>query len=318
MSAVRAWARGALLDHLPLKFVAMVLALTVFIVVHSDEDAALGVTVVVSYTLPEDRVMVSEPVDRVRITVKGSWRRVKRFRDDDVDPVWLDLRGFPGGAFTLTPDMFRVPPNLSVESIAPASIPVAFEPKQRKVVEVVPLTVGDPAHGYSTAAITTRPAQVTIEGAESAVRLTSQVHTTDVVLAGRSQSFASRVALKPPHRFVKVVGEPAVDVAVTLVEELESRELGLVPVAIRLGDEVRGLDPAAFAVDPPEVRVVLRGARLAIERVTDSDVIAVVEVFADLAAGRIRRAPVLIEGVTTDGVAVEVAPREVTLQRRRR
>ena len=49
-------------DELPLKVLSMVLAVTLFVLVRSDKDATSGAYVKVIYTLPEDRVLVSDPV----------------------------------------------------------------------------------------------------------------------------------------------------------------------------------------------------------------------------------------------------------------
>jgi diadenylate cyclase len=50
---------------LALKFVALVLSITLFILVNTDKDITINVSVGVSYVMPEDRVLVSRPVDEV-------------------------------------------------------------------------------------------------------------------------------------------------------------------------------------------------------------------------------------------------------------
>ena len=69
----------ALLDELPLKIVSLVIAVTLFVIVRSDKDAATGAYVKVVYTLPQDRVLVSDPVGEVRVGVRGPWTRLQRF-----------------------------------------------------------------------------------------------------------------------------------------------------------------------------------------------------------------------------------------------
>ena len=75
---VRTWLRGALLDHLAIKALALVLTLTVFLLVGSDEDREIPARIGVSYVLPEGKVLApeSERVDEVRVTIKGPWRRI--------------------------------------------------------------------------------------------------------------------------------------------------------------------------------------------------------------------------------------------------
>ena len=95
--AVRRWLRSALFDNLGLKFLSMVLAVTVFLLVNTDKDREMTVEVGVSYTLPEDKVLVSDRIDDVRVTLKGSWRRLRKIDPRELDRVNLDLRHATGG-----------------------------------------------------------------------------------------------------------------------------------------------------------------------------------------------------------------------------
>src|SRR5262249_46258741 len=55
-SPVRRWIRGALFDNLGLKFLSMVLAITVFLLVNTGKDRQISARVGVSYMLPDDKV----------------------------------------------------------------------------------------------------------------------------------------------------------------------------------------------------------------------------------------------------------------------
>jgi YbbR domain-containing protein len=314
--------RAAFVDNLGLKFIALVLALTVFILVNSDEDAVAGAYVRVAYTLPDDRVLVSDRVDQVRITVKGSERRIRRFDEDALATVQVDLRRLDSGDLVFRHDMFRLPPGLRLSSVDPPALPVRFEPLARKQVALVGATRGESAHGFGVAAVVaTRTGcaagcdRVEIEGAESYVARIEEVRTEDVPLAGHGASFSAEVGVVPPGRFVAVVGDPRVRVDVTLVEELTTRALPGLAVALRPGAGAAGLNLQQFSATPAAVDVVLRGARLAVEPVVGADVKVYVDVHAsDLAGAQQRRAAVLVDGVPT-GVAVETTPRDVILSR---
>ncbi|RMH40496.1 MAG: hypothetical protein D6689_13690 [Deltaproteobacteria bacterium] len=312
--------RGALLENLGLKFIAFVLALTVFILVHSDEDAVAGAYVAISYTLPEDQVLVSDRLDQVRITVKGSWRRIKRFDERELEPVRIDLRRFKNGDLIFRSDMFRLPPGLTIVSIDPPTMPVRFEPRTTKRVPIAVATRGDPARGYGVARLEARVVPcdrecdtVEVTGAASYVARTDRVFTEEVSLVGRRESFTDEVGLAPPGPFVDVVGQPRVQVTVEIAEALSARELPAVPVRLRPGPDLRTAELSAFRVEPAAVKIVLRGAARAIEQVADDQVVPFVDVLGDDdIAGRRRRATVIVEGLPP-GVAVEIDPRTVTL-----
>src|SRR5262245_3211945 len=225
-AAVLGWLRNAFVANAALKFVALVLALTVFILVHSDDQEVAGGTVDVNYKLPKDRVLVSDRVDQVRITVKGSRRRIKRFHREELEPINLDLSNMTKGEVFFQRDMIELPEGLELVSITPASLPVQFEELRVKQVPVAVDTTGAQAPGFKIESMPARPAKVQISGAATQVAETRTVRTQEVDLAGRSKSFRETARLAPPTG-ITVEGDPVVEVEVSLGEEQGSRELSL-------------------------------------------------------------------------------------------
>ena len=311
-SAVLKWLRGALVDNAALKFVALVLALTVFILVHSDDQAVAGGTVDVNYKLPPDRVLVSERVDQVRITVKGSRRLIKRFHREDVEDINIDLRNLTKGEVFFQPDMIDLPDGLELVSISPASMQVTFEERAIKQVPVAVDTGGTPDRGFKVEQLAARPAEVTVSGALSLVAEAHSVRTAEVDLTRRSKSFRETVRLAPPPG-LDVEDNPAVEVEVTLGEEQGSRELSL-PVVIQPGPGVGAEQAAKYSSQPSQVRVVLRGAVLVIDALRAEHITAYVRVFpGDLSRPGTRMAEVRVEPALP-GIGYEISPAEVTLR----
>jgi YbbR domain-containing protein len=311
-AALLDWLRRAFIANAALKFVALVLALTVFILVHADDQAVAGGTVDVNYKLPKDRVLVSERVDQVRITVKGSRRRIKRFHREDVEPINIDLSSMTKGEVFFQPDMIGVPEGLELVSITPASLPVEFEDR---VVKVVPIAVdanGAPGRGFKVDSMAARPSEIRISGAASLVAETRSVRTAEVDLAGRTKSFRETVRLAPPSA-LDIDGDPVVEVEVTLGEEQGSREMTL-PVAVRAGPGVSADQAAKFAAEPGVVRVVLRGSVLVVDALRAEHVVAYARVSpGDLNGTDDRTAEVRVEP-TLPGIGYEISPAEVTLK----
>lgn len=310
--AVLQWLKNAFAANAALKFVALVLSLTVFILVHADDQAVAGGTVDVSYKLPKDRVLLSERVDQVRITVKGSRRRIKRFHREEIDPINIDLSNMTKGEVFFQPDMIGLPEGLELVSITPASLPVEFEDRAVKVVPVAVDTNATPARGYKVDAVSVRPSEVRISGAASLVAETRSVRTAEVDLSRHSKSFRETVRLAPPSS-IDIDGDPVVEVEVTLGEEQGSRELSL-PVAVRPGTGVTPEQIAKLAVQPGQVRVVLRGSVLVIDALKPEHFTAFVRIRPNaLSPTGDRTAEVRVEP-TLPGIAFEISPAEVSLQ----
>src|SRR5689334_17706877 len=107
-SAVSRWLHGALFENVGLKALSLILAITVFLLVNTDRDREITARVGVAYTLPDDRVLVSERLDEVRVTIKGRWQRLRKFDERSLDRITLDLRRQPSGDVPITADMLEL------------------------------------------------------------------------------------------------------------------------------------------------------------------------------------------------------------------
>jgi YbbR domain-containing protein len=112
--------RRAFIENAPLKGVAMILAITLFILVRGDKDTERSVRVALAIVRPEGRVLVANPPDEVEVTLRGPWTRIKRLNPKDVDPIVLDLSKVDDGDITLDSTMVHIPAGLRVASIKPA------------------------------------------------------------------------------------------------------------------------------------------------------------------------------------------------------
>jgi YbbR domain-containing protein len=307
---LRAYLRGALFANVGLKFVSLVLALTVFILVNTGQEREIVARVGVSYTLPDDKVLVSERVDAVRITVRGPWNRIRHFDERELDRINIDLTHTQAGEVAITPDLIKLPAGLTLTSITPKVVRLAFEKVRTKGVPIEPVYAGRAMHGYRVdegESKKTLP-PVTARGPEGVVSALTAIRTEEIRLDGRSEPFAVDVQLLPPDGVE--VDPDRVTVQVQIDEQLVNRRLG--PVAIKLTGDA---DPARIKLEPAEVEVVLAGGLRGVERAVASGLTAQVNVNA-ADAGRPHAAPIVIEGLPP-GVGVQVVPPQVMVSPRR-
>ena len=303
--AVRRWVHGALFDNVGLKFLSMVLAITVFLLVNTDKDREITARIGVSYTLPEDRVLVSDRLDEVRVTIKGSWRRLRKFDEREVDRVNIDLRRASTGEIAITPDMIHLPSGLNVTSISPRSVRIVFEKRIEKLVEVTPSITGRPQHGYVVAEIKPVPATVKVRGAESLLTALTALRTHEISLEGRTDSFAAETEVVLPDS-IELVGSQQISMQVRIDEELVTRKHPGLTVSIK-GD---GVDASKWTITPAQVDVTLTGALLAVEKAKT----AMTPVVKLPAGGgeKAREVEVSIDGLPP-GVGVKISPEHVKL-----
>ncbi len=258
----RVWGaiRGAFTENLGFKLLAIILSTTLFLLVNTDHDREITARVGVSYTLPDGKVLVSPRLDEVRINVRGPWRRVRRFDEREIDRVSLDLSKASSGEVAITADMIKLPPGLTLTGWSPRTVPVAFEERVEKTVEISPMVVGRPLHGYVVSEITVSPRTVRVRGAAGDLASLLVLRTAELRVDGRSTNLEAVVALNPPEG-VEVFPPGPVNVELHLEELLVTRRVPGVTVVLA-GDSV---SPGALQAEPAEVEVVLTGSMRAVE-----------------------------------------------------
>jgi len=299
--AIRGWLQSAMFDNVGLKFLSMVLAVTVFLLVNTDKDREITAHVGVSYTLPEDKVLVAGRIDEVRVTLKGSWRRLRKFDERQIDRISLDLRRASSGELALSNDMIHLPSGIAVTAISPRAVHIQFDKRVDKIVEVTPTVVGHPQHGYIVTEVKPVPATVKLRGAEGVLAALTAIRTREISLEGRNDSFATETQVLSPDG-VDVAGNPDLSVQIRVDEELVMRKLPGQTVTLRDGDASR------WKIMPAQVDVTLTGALLAVEKARSS-LAPVIKLPTD---GKTREVEVTIDGLPP-GIGVKISPERVKL-----
>lgn len=304
--------RRAFLDELPLKIVSMVIAVTLFVIVRSERDAATGVTVKVVYTLPSDRVLVSDPASEVRVAVRGSWTRLSRLDDRALEPIRVDLQRRGDGVFQFEDGMVKLPPGLRVVSITPPEVTLRFEPRISREVPIEPVLGGQPADGFRVGKLRVEPERVRVDGARSTVEALTRVRTRPIPIAGARAPVETQVPLENEPAHAHFVDVEKVTVKVDVKPALAERDLGAVPI------KVVGLSRLDGTVEPAEARLILRGpAEVMRELAPDKIALTVDGQAADLKPPGRHTRPITVTGLPV-GVAAEIQPDSAALTTRRR
>jgi YbbR domain-containing protein len=281
----------------------MVLAVTVFLLVNTDKHREITVRVGVKYEYPADKVMTSEPLDEVKVTLKGPLRRLRQFDERELGRIELDLRNAPSGDIAITKDLIsNLPTGLDVLSISPRSVRVSFDKRVEKTVEVAAMVGGRPQHGYVAGEIKVLPTTIKVRGGE---RLLAALRVRpEVSLEGAIDSVERLAEVVVPDG-VTVDPTLRIQVSVRVVEQLVTKKIPSLVIGVR-GD---GIDAAKWQIVPAHVEVTLTGAVLAVEKAKEV-IKPVVKVFP--ADSKARDADIIVDGLPP-GVGVRISPERVRL-----
>ena len=310
---VRAWLRGALLDNLPVKVLSLVLAITVFLLVNTDEQREINVLVGVAYDYPADQyVLTSKPIAEARVTIRGPWRRLRNFDERELSRILLDLRSTPNGDLPLTPALIEnVPPRLRVIAVSPRTVHVTFDRLVTKTVTIVPVTDGKLDRGYTLADVRAIPSTVRVRGGEHALAGLRSVPTFPVALAGHPATFDAAPPIDAPDGVTLDAGQVAM-VRVRIEEVVTTRTVQDLPV-VPAAPTDPGAPSIRWAISPTTIDVVLTGGGITIERALPK-LRAIVELDHSASAdgAKSREAAVRLDGLP-DGLTARLTPDHVKL-----
>jgi YbbR domain-containing protein len=300
----------AFTDDLPLKIVSLVIAVTLFVIVRSDKDAATAAYVKVIYTLPQDKVLVSDPPGEVRVGVRGPWTRLQRFDERAVEPIRVDLKEAGEGTFHFDESMVKLPVGLRVASITPSEVKLEFDKREVREVPIQPILEGQPAEGFRVVKVTAQPTNVHVEGAKSAVEALTRVQTRPLQVTAAHAPVLGEVLLETPPAHTRYLDAQQVVVHAEIQPAIVERTFDALPI------KVLGLTRLEGSVEPATARLILRGpSDLVLGVKLDAVNLSIDGALLDSRPpGKVLR-NVTVQGLP-QGVAAEVQPDAVMMQTR--
>jgi YbbR domain-containing protein len=298
-------------DELPIKMLSMVLAVTLFVLVRNDKDATSGAYVKIIYTLPEDRVLVSDPVSEIKVSVRGPWTKLQHL-DRSLEPIRIDLTRVHTPDVRIDEDAIKVPAGVRVSSIVPSEVHVEFEPRVTREVPVQPILEGQPADGYRVAKVLAEPAHVRVDGAKSAVDAIERVPTRPLRITDARGPVKGDVALEAPPVHTRFLEATTVSVRADVQPAMVERVFEDLPV------KVVGLTHMDASVEPPTARLVIRGPSPLLGDVSDKTVSLKVEASLIDTRPPAKYIRTLTVSGLPAGVAAEVQPDTIMLTTRRK
>jgi YbbR domain-containing protein len=272
----------------PLKLLALCVAFGIWVAITGEAHTVRDVTLPLEMEFPRALTSAATLPTAVTVRLEGPETMVRR-----LDPVRLavrvDLGDTPAGPRDVQfsrAHLVGVPDEVEVAFFSPDRVSLVIEPRLRREVEVVPDLVGQPPEGYAVYGAQTRPAKVTVEGPESALRDVTRVTTDPLALGTHTRPFTETVWAVPDRPQVRVVApNDRLEVRVVIDQAPTDVTFEGIPVALRSAS-------GSVSPDPYTVKVTVSGPPALVERLDRSHIRATVDVGATQGSGRGVRAPV--------------------------
>lgn len=215
-----------LIKDLGKKVLAVLIAVSLWLVANLQHDVEKNVAVDVNYTnLPPGLIITNNPPKKLNVRVRGPRSQLSSVAPKDM-LFTIDLSSVGSGAsmFEVRTDMIIPPRDVQVTGISPSEINIDVDRVAQKEVAVEAM-IAAPDTGYEIAgAPAVSPSGVRIRGPESLLGRIKTVSTDPVSLEGEKSSFTIEVPLRPPYSLVDIVGGNTVRVTVDLKEKILEKE----------------------------------------------------------------------------------------------
>lgn len=300
--------KALIFENLMAKIFSLVFAVVLWAVVIGEKHGQMQLTVPLELiNIPEKAVVISEVPSNLSVLVQGPRTLLRTLSARDIRRT-VDLKGIGVGWSTvrILPDSIPVPRGVEVIRVTPATLDLRLEPLREVALTVVAQLTGEVARGYRVEGVSIDPPKVVLRGGESEVLGLSEVRTRPVNLAQAKSDLEEKVGLELEGLHLVSLSPTKVSVKVKVVPLQMERAIEGVIVGVSQQE-------VPVAVEPKEVRVLVKGPLYVIENLKETDLQATVAV-QGLSPGKHTLAVSVAAPQGVRVIKVEPARVEVTLE----
>ncbi len=185
---------------------------------HREQISVRGFTLpVLLVNLPPDLVIITEVPETVSVRLQGPLSRA--FDPTKPLEVLLDLNDAEAGEhpYRISEKDIQLPPDVTIVSLDPSEITLAFEELETDRLAVKAILEGDPAAGFMLGETQVSPAFLRIRGPRSLLDGLDHVETAPVLLEGATADLEVTVEPRLPHPMLRPLAAMPLLVSVEVI-----------------------------------------------------------------------------------------------------
>jgi len=201
-----------------LKFISLAFAVVLWFFVMGESRMEVNHIVPLEYqNLPDGLMIANDIPSSVAIRISGPRAMQMNLNPGDIR-LAVDLKGLSAGvtSFRRLEESLNLPSGLKITRISPSYVDVKLERVRERQVPVRVILTGEPAPGFIVKSFKATPAKVTVSGAESELKLVSEVVTEGIDLTHVQESFSQTVAISYVGNYTDLKDTKTVEVQVVL------------------------------------------------------------------------------------------------------
>lgn len=251
-----------ILKRWPLKLLAIAIAFAIWLAIVGENQIIKDFTVTLDFDLSEETILTGSRPTQVTVRLRGPESIIRRIDAFDL-AAEIDLSNESPGDISVDlhpTDVTGVPPNAIVELIDPNRIDLTITRRLKRLLEVVPTIVGQPAEGFTFYGVKVNPETLEVSGPESIVSALDHLRTAAISIQGASTSFSVTTDAVPASAEVRILNSTDLEARIEIDENPVEVTFEEVPVVLN-GQEYEVL------ILPPTTIVTLSGPPTLLARI---------------------------------------------------
>ncbi len=269
-----------------LKLISLILAVGTWFYAVSEESVEVTREIPLAVNIENEHMTISAISTRIlSVTLSAPRSLIANLASQDIRAIHKlgsEVKNSGEYSFRVEPSEIKLPSfQIGVVRIDPEIVTVKLDEVISQKLEVQGNFAGEPAIGYKllTDEIKMDPNAIMVQGSKNILEQMTVLKTAPIDLVGRIRSLHRTVEVELPQG-VKALSETLIDVYIPIREEFDEKEFQDVPVkTIRSSSTIGVID-----LSPDKVTFVLKGSKLALEKLTSEQILAYVDV-SDLKKG---------------------------------
>lgn len=259
---------------------ALLLGTATAVLISRAEKQELEIAIAVTFNnLADDLLLMDAPRQSVRVLVHSTPSALATI-DPTETSCRLDLSGLDEGQHTVfvRPADIGLPKGVFLSALLTPSLTIRLEPVSLKTVGVIAVLEGNPAPGFTVAAVTLKPDRIVLKGTATMLTGIDTVKTRPINLEAASESFKKEVPLNLPGAIGVDTPLRIVVAQVKVKERIITRVLENIPVSGKGAS-------AGHQIHPETINLTVKGPEAIVKTIETDPAFAVTVDLKGLAPG---------------------------------
>jgi hypothetical protein len=239
------WLSDALFRDWGTKAIAVLIALTVFVLTRDEVSRSFPVRVNVQ--MDPTRVLQTSLPAIVDVEVRGPWATVNQLKPTSFRPAEVDLRTLNPGPLEIDPASIVMPEGVVLQRVSYDPVDLRFDDVIERSLHVIPVIVGELHADYERVAEVVDPIEWTVRGPRSKVERLQSLETETLNVGGATETVERSLALLRPGEGLEFVGALSENTARVRVRVLVRPRQGEEEIEVETG--------ALLAAEAPDMQL---------------------------------------------------------------